>query len=217
MPGVAILNSQAHHPPSPSQHPLPFRDVNNQSLQYTTSVAPGLQYDSDMEPLVSGPAALAELDEDSLNRFTATGRPIPEYKKSGLSNYSDMYSLPHLLPKRYTDDSVIPAIITDVIPSPKENAPNPGQAQNSSSERPRRPSFLAKLKHDKPKPVPSVMTKVIFMPRGEYLKFFARDQKGDYIGSEPHRQWTEKELEERYGKFKPVLTKARKGWVNYVF
>jgi hypothetical protein len=43
--------------------------------------------------------------------------------------------------------------------------------------------------------------RVFFMPRGEYLKFFARAD-GVYSGTEPERQWTEKELEEKYGKYK---------------
>jgi hypothetical protein len=47
------------------------------------------------------------------------------------------------------------------------------------------------------------------MPRREYQKFFARDLKGEYIGTEPHRQWKEEELEEMYGKYKPEKIKKK--------
>lgn len=35
----------------------------------------------------------------------------------------------------------------------------------------------------------------VHMPRGEYLKHFAHDEDGRYIGTEEQRSWTEKELE----------------------
>ena len=40
------------------------------------------------------------------------------------------------------------------------------------------------------------------MPRGYYLKYFARDKNDEYIGTEPEREWSETELEERFGKFR---------------
>lgn len=61
----------------------------------------------------------------------------------------------------------------------------------------RRKSFLGKLKGDKD----GNAVKVVYMPRGEYLKYFARDQNAHYIGSEPEREWTEADLEEKYGKY----------------
>jgi len=61
----------------------------------------------------------------------------------------------------------------------------------------RRKSFLGRLKGEKDfGPV-----KVVYMPRGEYLKYFARDQDAQYIGSEPEREWTEEELDDTYGKY----------------
>jgi hypothetical protein len=45
--------------------------------------------------------------------------------------------------------------------------------------------------------------KVVYMPRRDYLKFFARGLKGEYIGSEPWRRWSEEELEERFAQYKP--------------
>jgi len=51
--------------------------------------------------------------------------------------------------------------------------------------------------------------KVVFMPRREYQKFFARDLKGNYIGSESFRRWTEEELQELYGRYKPAKLERR--------
>jgi hypothetical protein len=48
------------------------------------------------------------------------------------------------------------------------------------------------------------------MPRGEYLKYFARAD-GVYSGTEPERQWTEEELEEKYGKYKNLRHAPAKG------
>jgi hypothetical protein len=40
------------------------------------------------------------------------------------------------------------------------------------------------------------------MPRKEYLKYFARDSKNMYIGTESERIWTDEELESRYGRYR---------------
>jgi hypothetical protein len=53
------------------------------------------------------------------------------------------------------------------------------------------------------------ITKVVFMPRAEYLKHFAKDYDGQYIGTEPRKEWTVEELEEKYGKYKKDLTSKR--------
>jgi hypothetical protein len=51
-----------------------------------------------------------ELD-DSIQRFTATGRPLPQFKSSGWANSGGDDSLipnpPQNLPTKYTDDSLI--------------------------------------------------------------------------------------------------------------
>ena len=43
------------------------------------------------------------------------------------------------------------------------------------------------------------------MPRRDYLKYFAKDYDGSYIGTEPQRTWTEEELEETFGMYKRDL------------
>lgn len=184
---------------SPTKPPvlLPYRADDNKTILYAPA-PPSLQpankpYDSDGEPLIASQAS--EDNEEALMSFTATGRPIPAFKASALQSMSgDMYSLPQLLPKQYTDDSIIPAIVTNVIPEEKPEG-----------EKKRRGSFIKMLKGEGKKK--EGMVKVVYMPRREYKKWFARDLTGEYIGSEPYRQWGEAELEETFGKYKPAAKK----------
>ena len=44
--------------------------------------------------------------------------------------------------------------------------------------------------------------KVVRMPRMDYLKYFARDEHHNYIGTEPERRWTPEEVEEKWGQYK---------------
>lgn len=131
-----------------------------------------------------------------------------------------MFSLPQLLPRRYTDDSIIPAIVVGVIPRQKPEAVDEVQGREGNGGR--RKSLLGKLKavgkagmyggmggsNGEGKDRKGI-TKVVYMPRREYLKYFARGLKGEYIGSEPERRWTEEELEEKFGEFKPVTEKKK--------
>jgi hypothetical protein len=50
--------------------------------------------------------------------------------------------------------------------------------------------------------------KIVLMPQSEYAKYFAKEKAGNYIGTEPQREWTEAELDERYGKYKSSLPNA---------
>lgn len=195
---------------------MPYRDLNNESVRYAPAPsavsAQGVStnYDSDFEPLITSTPP-NELDEYSIMHFTATGRPMPGFKKDNLMYMgADMYSLPQLLPRRYTDDSIIPAIVTNVIPSVKVNTLGTGDGEAKG----RRKSFMAKLKGDKKEKREESgkgLVKVVYMPRREYTKFFARDLKGEYIGSEPYRQWTEGELEAAFKQYKPQ-EKKQKGY-----
>lgn len=179
---------------------LPFRDTDNKAVAYGSNpTAPTSDTASDAELLVPPQG----LDEDSMQRFTATGRPAPRFKASGLQSLGgDNYSIPQLLPKRYTDDSIIPAIVTDVVPSEKTFQAGEGKKKG----------FLGRFKGKKEEVVGENgerkgVTKVVYMPRREYLKFFAKDERGEYIGSEPQKKWTEEELDEEFGKYKPKVGK----------
>lgn len=43
--------------------------------------------------------------------------------------------------------------------------------------------------------------KVVRMPRRDYLKYFAKDDQYNYIGTEPQREWTAAELDEQFGQY----------------
>ena len=69
----------------------------------------------------------------------------------------------------------------------------------------RRKSLLGRLKSNS---TAKTKLKIVLMPRSECERFFARDEKGSYIGTEEQRTWTEQELEDRYGKYKTALPRA---------
>jgi len=46
------------------------------------------------------------------------------------------------------------------------------------------------------------------MPRSEYLKYFARNDNGEYIGTEPYRPWTAEQLDEVFGKYLDMIPKT---------
>lgn len=184
---------------------LPYRDENNITIKYspaTTTTEPQNAEDSEAEALIR-PNLPSELSDYDRQHFTATGRPQPTFKASALANLSgDVYSVPQLLPKRYTDDSIIPAIITDVIPAQKVNPEMNGKEKKGG--------LLSKLKGGSKKDEPKdKIMKVVYMPRWAYQKWFARDQKANYIGSEEHRRWTEEELESEFARYKPEPTQER--------
>jgi hypothetical protein len=56
--------------------------------------------------------------------------------------------------------------------------------------------------------VPANKLKIVLMPQSEYAKYFAKDKAGNYIGTEPQRDWTGAELDERYGQYKSMLPNA---------
>jgi hypothetical protein len=96
---------------------------------------------------------------------------------------------PQLLPERYTDDSVLPYILTDIIPA----------MEKPSDAEPKKSGFKRFLNQARSKEDPSI--KAVYMPRGEYKKYFAKDKDGKYIGTEPQRSWTAEELDEEFGQY----------------
>jgi len=69
---------------------------------------------SDLVGLLHDPSSISTYPtgekDDALERFTATGRPMPAYKPSGLAHLG-LWSAPLHLPQKYTDDSIIPVVV----------------------------------------------------------------------------------------------------------
>ncbi|KAI9647572.1 hypothetical protein NHQ30_003957 [Ciborinia camelliae] len=121
-----------------------------------------------------------------------------------------MYAAPFFHSAPISEDSIIPAIIIDVIPAERRYSSGSDSSHNSDNiRRKSKTSLVSRLVKKKKNKASSVeekekgITKVIYMPRREYLKYFARGQSGEYVGTEPHRRWTEEELEQTFGKFRP--------------
>jgi len=181
---------------------IPYRE--DGVIKYAPASAPQIPTeDSDfVMPLIYDESGIDEDGrDDPYEHFTATGKPLEPRKVNNFFATGMGVGAPQYLQERYTDESIIPVIVTGVILSA------------SSPPSKTKYSFLDKLKLDKGGPDPT--TKVIFAPRGEYLKYFARDSNGVYIGTEPQRRWTEQELEEGYSKYKKDLRqRAHTGSVN---
>ena len=60
------------------------------------------------------------LAEDAQD-FTATGGPVTHRSYSGWANAPASYlaNVPTLLPERFTDDSVVPVVVTHIVPASK--------------------------------------------------------------------------------------------------
>lgn len=207
-------------------HPsvLPYRDGN--SLSYVpanpmhkgtayASYSTNLQLEHDWDDtestmnLISSAGNLSgfetALDEDAIERFTATGRPMPKHHASAWSNLvvGGCAQAPRYLPCRFTDESIIPVVVR--LPAAPTLPALDEQPQHMSGER--RKSFLGKLKKEKKD---KEETKIVWMPRGDYLKFFAKDEMGNHTGTEPKRDWTAEELDREFGRYFKELKPARR-------
>ncbi|QSZ34075.1 hypothetical protein DSL72_005663 [Monilinia vaccinii-corymbosi] len=164
--------------------------------RYSSAAYPSVSlYDSDNEPLLPHPCRLS-----SLSTSPCTTRTYSEH----------MYAAPSFQNTFISEESIIPAIVIDVIPAKRRYSSCSNSSHNDEATRHKSRtglvSRLVKKKKDRAK-IPGEekdkLTKVVCMPRREYLKYFARGPSGEYIGTEPHRRWTEEELEQTFGKFRP--------------
>jgi hypothetical protein len=112
---------------------------------------------------------------DEMQRFSATGRPFQAPSKSDkmamtMQSVNNAESYGHgpanLLPVRYTDDSLIPVPVMR-----SEDIGKPAKKEKKSFFSSRRKSENTNF----------VMKEI---PRGEYLKHYAKDDSGKYIGTE---------------------------------
>lgn len=71
-------------------------------------------------------------------------------------------------------------------------------------ERPRQRSFLRRMSTRWHGPIDEVKYKAIKMLRRDYKKWFARDRDGNYVGSEPERQWDEQDLASEFGRYQDL-------------
>lgn len=146
----------------------------------------------------SSVATMSEQDhlqgDPSLQRFTATGRPMPKLADSargrGMNALASSESFgagaPNLLPTRFTDDSIIsvpvlppPGTSKKLSKSDDDDDGNPIKMPKSRfSFFRRKSSSLSKKKDDDDDFVMKEMTRL------DYLKHYAKDDNGKYIGTE---------------------------------
>ena len=119
---------------------------------------------------------------DDMTRFTATGRPF-EPENHYQSTWAGLADAPHAvpgktLPWKFTDESLIS--VPCLRRRPQEDRFAPGEANKKNKRRWwRRRSSTSNGGMNNPDNF--VMRKI---QRGEYLKHYAKDEQGTYIGTE---------------------------------
>ncbi|KAI9780801.1 MAG: hypothetical protein M1816_002673 [Peltula sp. TS41687] len=124
---------------------------------------------------LSDASTLVPVKEDEMQRFTATGRPLTKHHNSGVANPSTFIpEAPPALPWKFTDSSMIsvpiPVLAREDGPTEEENATG---------------GLGSKLKQAIKGKKAAPKMRVVKMTRAEYLKYWARDEQGNYIGTEP--------------------------------
>jgi hypothetical protein len=124
--------------------------------------------------------------------FTATGRPMQVNKPSGLANMPGGIGFtpeaPQFLPVKFNDDDIIPV---------------PVLVANSEPKVEERKGFMGKMKGLVSGKDKEGKLRVVYMPRREYLKYFAKDDDNNYVGTEPQKSWTDEELDKMFAKYVP--------------
>ncbi|KAL1643069.1 hypothetical protein SLS58_005038 [Diplodia intermedia] len=141
---------------------------------------------------VHGSSATIETSEvPDMEHFTAAGRPKPDFHP-GISNMDcgsfSGSGAPNLLPFRLTDESIIN------VPIPAEDLEDP-ESESHPPATERRSSWITKLGRKLGNKGKQQILNVK-MTRGEYLKYWAKDENGNYVGTEAEgegkRIWREK-------------------------
>ncbi|KAI4253661.1 MAG: hypothetical protein L6R42_007491 [Xanthoria sp. 1 TBL-2021] len=133
-------------------------------------------------------AQLAQ-DTDGMQRFTATGRPMPSYNPSALGNMPSSFvgQAPQFLPQKFTDDSVLMNPVPMSAFEDPSSAPNgdddtvgeqPQQERQQQQQQRRSSSFMNKLEGGEKKGGKKEEFKMVKMTRGEYLMYWAKDEEG---------------------------------------
>jgi hypothetical protein len=83
-----------------------------------------------------------------------------------------------------------------------------------NSELPARPpkrNFIRRVSTRVSSPADQCRYTALKMPRKDYKKYFARDRDGNYAGTEPEKEWSEAELQIRFGEFQDMLLRTIPG------
>lgn len=130
--------------------------------------------------------------DDPTLRFTATGRPMRADKPSGLANMPGGMGFtpvaPQFLPVKFNDDNIIPVPVLVAR----------GEAQAEEKH-----GFLHRMRRMVAGKEKGGKLRVVYMPRRDYLKYFAKDDNGNYVGMEPQKSYTDQELDDMFAQYVP--------------
>ncbi len=124
---------------------------------------------------------------------------MPKYKHSALENMvcGDWQNVaPQFLPVRFTDESIlnIPIPYKDLFPideldNKHDDSNNHGPVHTGKESR--RSSIFGKLKSGLKEKKQKEGFRLVKMTRREYLMYWAKDEQGRYIGTEPKEKRVE--------------------------
>ena len=133
----------------------------------------------------------AVANDPALQRFTATGRPIPHPKESregrswqAAAGSEALGAGPaNFAPVRFTDDSMITIAVLPSDDAKVKTLEDSSDDDNPIKEEPKKKFgfFRRKSAYSKKKDQPFVMKQVT---RRDYLKYYAKDDDGNYTGTE---------------------------------
>lgn len=188
---------------NPFQNPISYHTKPDPSITYHNTFENTIfdnQSNSPPTAMSSQPQHITD-NPEIYQHFTATGRPFPSSTSSNTNGFFGGYAAaesfgraaPNLLPVRFTDASIISV---PVLPhaEPSQSKPNAEDSDSDSNTNP-----VKESKHKSRFSISSFRRKsssgnaakkgkqdfvIKEMTRGEYLKHYAKDDNGRFVGSE---------------------------------
>ncbi|RMZ33910.1 hypothetical protein D0859_01928 [Hortaea werneckii] len=139
----------------------------------------------------------------------ASARSCPcTSRKSSIRSYSVPFTPTVSFQRRSSespsDDGLILTAVKIASPFRRQSL----EEQEDLPVRPTRRSFFRRLSTRWHASQSSEEVRLVKVPRREHQRYFARDYKGNYIGTEPERLWNEEEVEAMFGQYqdRPMLS-----------
>jgi len=138
---------------------------------------------------------------------TASARSSPcTSRKSSIRSYSIPFiptvSFERTSTEPPSDDDLILTAVKIASPFRRQSL----EEQEDLPVRPTRRSFFRRLTTRWQSSASGEGVQLVKVPRREHRRYFARDYKGNYIGTEPERLWNEEEVEAMFGQYQDRST-----------
>ncbi|RMY29365.1 hypothetical protein D0865_15537, partial [Hortaea werneckii] len=155
----------------------------------------------------TNPSGLATMDA-SLYQAASARSPPCAFRKSSIHSYSTPFSPTVSFERRSSeppsDDDLILTVVRIASPFRRQSL----EEQEDLPVRPTQRSFFRRLTTRWHGSASVEGVQLVKVPRRDHRRYFARDYKGNYIGTEPERLWNEEEVEAMFGQYQdlPLLS-----------